>query len=157
MCKPSVDDRGLLAPRIHEEAMVACRCMHSMQQTRSSSNHDPDRHRRSCFNRVSGAGLGDKLCLAFGRKKIFLTVFILGIWLLPVHDIRPGTIFDLKFEPMAAILENGCYFETTNARCLLVVLIENSDDFEHLLFWEFACYPFTQLGQGEFLICNMRL
>ena len=58
---------------------------------------------------------------------------------------------------MAAILKNDCNFETTNARCIPVVLIENSDDFEQLLFLKFACYPFAQWGQREFLISNIRL
>ena len=66
-------------------------------------------------------------------------------------------IFHLQFEPMAAILEKCCIFLTTNARCIVIVLKENSDDFEDLLLWEFACNPFAQWSQGEFLICNMRL
>ena len=34
-------------------------------------------------------------------------------------------------------VENGCTFGTINARCMLLVLIECSDDSEQLLFYKF--------------------
>ena len=42
--------------------------------------------------------------------------------------------------PMAAILKNGYNFWTINARCMQLVLVESSHDFEQLLFQAFFSY-----------------
>ena len=51
---------------------------------------------------------------------------------------------------IVVILENVCNFETTNARCVLIVLIGNSDDSEQPLFWKCSCYvPVYSTGPGR--------
>ena len=65
-------------------------------------------------------------------EQLLFYIFVL----LSIQKLGPGTILNLLFPPMAAILENGCIFGTINAKCMLKVMIESSDDVEQLLFWE---------------------
>ena len=57
--------------------------------------------------------------------------------LVYIQKLEPQTILNLQFSPMAAILKNGCIFGTIDAKGMLKVTIESSDDFEQLLFWAF--------------------
>ena len=65
--------------------------------------------------------------------------------------------FHLQYTLMAAIVKNGCNFGTNSARCMFLVLIESSDDFEQLLFQAVFFYLFTKYGQRQFFIYSMRL
>ena len=42
-------------------------------------------------------------------------------------------------------------------RGMQLVLVENTHDFEQLLFQAFFSYLYKKYGQGQFNICNMRL